>query len=55
MVTRYRSQDTEDVTDTQDSTPLDIVPQDHHVPEGDNDSPDEYCEELNTATPWLAY
>ena len=43
MATRYGSQDTEDITDTQDSTPLDPAPEDHPVPEGDNDSSNEYC------------
>ena len=31
MVTRYGSQDTEDISDTQDSTPLDLAPEDHPV------------------------
>ena len=51
MVTLYGSQDTEDITDTQDSTPFDLVPQDHLVLEGDNDSSDEYCEETDTHCP----
>ena len=48
MVKRYGSKDTEDIPDTQDSTPLDLLPQDHPVLEGDNDSSDEYCEENDT-------
>ena len=48
MVTRYGNQDTEDIPNTQDSTPLDLVPQDHPVLEGESDSFDEYCEETNT-------
>ena len=51
IATRYGSQDTEDIPDTQD--PLDIKPQDHPVAEGDNDSSDEYCEETDTCHPWL--
>ena len=47
MVTRYGSQDTEDVPDTQDSTPLDSMLQEHLVPKGDIDSSDEYCQETN--------
>ena len=55
MMTRYGSQDTEDIADTQDSTPLDLTPQDHPVPEGANDSSDEYCEETDTCHPWLTH
>ena len=51
MVTRYGSQDTEDIPDTQDCTPLDLTQQDHHVPERDNNSSDEYCEETNAHCP----
>ena len=51
MTTRYGSQDTEDVTDTQDLTPLDPTPQDHTVLERDNDSSNEYCEETDTHCP----
>ena len=51
MVTRYGSQDTEDIPHTQDSSHLDLIPQDHCVPEGDNDSSDEYCEETDTHHP----
>ena len=47
MVTRYRSQDKEDIVDT----PLNLMPQDHPVPEGDNDSSIEYCEETDTCHP----
>ena len=45
------SQDTEDVTDTQDSTPLDLMPQDHPLPKGNNDSSNEYYEETDTNHP----
>ena len=48
MVIRYGSQDTEDIPNTQDSTSLDLMPQDHPVLEGDNDSSNEYCEETDT-------
>ena len=51
MATRYRGQGTGDVPDFQGSTPLDLMPQDHSVPEGDNDSSDEYCEETDTCCP----
>ena len=55
MVTRYGSQDTEDIPDTEDPTPLDLMPQDHPVPEGDNDSSDEYCEETDNYYPFADY
>ena len=48
MATRYANWDAEDALDAQDSTPLHLTPQDHSNPEGDNDSPDEYCEETDT-------
>ena len=48
MLTRYGSQDTKDIPDTQDSTPLDLMPLDHPVVEGDNDSSNEYCEKTDT-------
>ena len=51
MATRYGSQDTEVISDTQDSPPLNVVLQDHLVPEGDNDLSDEYCEETDTCHP----
>ena len=51
MVTRYRSQGTEDIPATLDSDSLDLVPQDHPVPEGDNDSSAEYCEETDAHNP----
>ena len=51
MKTRNRSKDKEDISDIQDPTPLDFMPEDHHVLEGDNDSSDEYCEEINTHCP----
>ena len=49
--TRYGSQDTEDIPGSQDSTLLDLVPQDHPMPGGDNDSCYEYCEETDTCHP----
>ena len=51
MVTRYGSQDTKDIPDTQDSTPLYLPLQDHPVLEGDVDSSDEYCGEPDTLHP----
>ena len=51
MVTRYGSHDTEDVPDTQCSPPLDLVPQDHPMPDRDNDSSNENCEETDTFQP----
>ena len=48
MATRYGSQDTEDIPDTQNPTLLNLMPQDHPVLEGDSDSSDQYCEETNT-------
>ena len=51
MVTRYKNQDIEDVADTQDSTTLDLMPQDHSVLEGDNDLSEEYCKETDTHHP----
>ena len=51
MVTRYGNQDTEDIPDTQESTPLDLMPQDHPVLDEDNDSSDKYCDETDTCHP----
>ena len=51
MVTRYGGQDTEDIPDTQDSTPLDFTLQDHYVPEGGNDMYNEHYEENDTCHP----
>ena len=51
MATRYGSHETEDSPATQDSSPLDLMPQDHPMPEGDNDSSDKYCEETDTHHP----
>ena len=48
MATRYGSHDTENVPTTQGSPPLDLVPQEHPMLEGENDSSDEYCEEIDT-------
>ena len=36
---------------TPKTTPLDLVPQDQPVPEGDNDLSNEYCEETDTCHP----
>ena len=44
MATRHEKQDTENVPDVQDSTALHLMPQDHPMPEEDNDSPNEYKE-----------
>ena len=52
MVSRYGIQDTEDIPITQDSTPLDLAPQDHPMLERDNDPSDEYCEETDTCHPF---
>ena len=52
MATRYGGQDTEDIPDTQNSTPLELAPQDHPMLEEDNDSSDEYCEETDTCHPF---
>ena len=48
MTTGYRNQDTENVPDTQYSTPMDLTPQDHPMLERDNDLSNEYCEETDT-------
>ena len=49
MVTWYGSPDTEDVPATQNSPHLDLVQQEHPVPEGDNESSDEYSQETDTS------
>ena len=51
MVTRYGNHDTEDASDTQDSPSLDLVPQDHPMPDRENDSSDEYCKETDNQCP----
>ena len=51
MVTRYRIHDTEDISATQDSPPLDCTPPEHPMPEGDNELSDKYCEETDTHHP----
>ena len=49
MVTRYGSQDTEGIPDTQDSTPFEShTTGPPCAAKGDNDSSDEYCEETDT-------
>ena len=47
MATRYGSQNLEDIPDIQNTTLLDLMPQDHPVPEGDNDLSNEYCVETD--------
>ena len=51
MVTRYGNQDTEDIPDTQYSTPLHLMPQVQPMLEEDSDSSDENCEETDTHHP----
>ena len=51
MATKYRNQDTKDISDAQESTPLHLMPQDHPMLEKDNNSSDEYCEETDTCHP----
>ena len=51
MATRYGSHATEDIPSTQNSAPLDLVPPEHLMPEGDIESYDEYCEETDTFHP----
>ena len=55
MAARYRSHNTEDIPATQDSPPLGLVPQEHPMAEGNNESFDEYCEETDTPNPLLKY
>ena len=47
-MTRFGSHDTEDISATQDLAPLDLVPPEHTMPEGDNESSDEFSEETDT-------
>ena len=47
----YGSHDIQDVPATQESPPLDLMPLDHTMPERDNDSFNEYCEETDTHHP----
>ena len=51
MTTRYGNNDMEDIPATQDSTPLDIAPLEHTMPEGDNKSSNKYREETDTCHP----
>ena len=51
MVIRYRSLDTEDTSDTQGPTPLDLMQQNHPMLEGNTDSSDEYCKETDNHCP----
>ena len=41
----------EDISPTKDSAPLDLVPPEHILPNGDNKPFDEYCEETDTHCP----
>ena len=43
MTTRYGNHDMEDVPSFQGSAPLDLVPPDHTMPRGDNESYDTPC------------
>ena len=45
------SHDTKDVHVNQDSDPLVLVPPEHTMPRGDNESSDKYCEETDTHYP----
>ena len=45
MATRYGSHDKEDIPASQDSAPLDLAPLEHPMPEEENKTSDEYCEE----------
>ena len=47
-MTRYVRHDIEDIPTTQVSGPLDPVPSEHTMPEVDNESSNEYCEETDT-------
>ena len=51
MAARYGSHDTEEVPATQAIALLDIMPPEHPMPEGDNESPNAYCEESDTHCP----
>ena len=42
---------TQDIPAIQDSVPLDLVPPEHTIPRGDNESYDEYYEENYTYHP----
>ena len=47
MTTRCGSYDIEEVPATQDSSPLDLMPQEDTMPKWDNESSDKYCEETD--------
>ena len=51
MATRYGSHVTEDILTTKDLPPLDLAPQEHPMPKGDNELTDDYCEETDTHCP----
>ena len=51
MTTGYGSHDTEGISATQDSDPLDLAPLEHTMPEGDHGPSDEYCKEPDTHHP----
>ena len=48
MVTRYGSHDTEDVPASKDSPPLDLVPLEHPMLDGDSELSNKYGEESDT-------
>ena len=50
-MTRYGGHDVEDIPATQDSAALHLVPPEHIMPNGDNESSDEYFEETDTCHP----
>ena len=51
ILTRYGSHDTKDVSATQDSPPQNLAPEEQPMPEGDDESSKEYCEETDTHHP----
>ena len=53
ITTRYRNYDIEDALATKDSAFLGLVPPDHTMPEGDNESSKEYSQKLTLTIPWL--
>ena len=54
IATRCKSPDIENIPTTEDSSPLDLVPQEFPMPEGDNDSSDEYSEKKSDTCHSLA-
>ena len=45
----------ENFPSTHDSDPLDLVPPEHTIPRGDNESLDEYSEETDTYCPFAEF